>query len=170
MKCENYFLGLSSIFNISSTPEFKSHQILICHSKSTKEEIFSFISRSLKDPFGRLFCILGFEFVPLQISNAVFIYIQKQLKTYTLPSYLVFLYKTKKINWKNNIVVIKNFPIKKEISHFNFSDEVEVVSSQLPGMGKTFYIQNQIKSFELQKVNPRFSNKRLQFQFEFRGK
>lgn len=105
-----------------------------------------FISRAIKDPFARLFCILGFEFLEPRVSSSVLLFIKKKAKLVDDLFYVAILHKSKAMNWKNNIVMIREFPLKREFSFFDFSDEAEVVTSAQPGMGKSHYIRRKSAS------------------------
>lgn len=147
IKTTDYFKGLLSLYNETSTPKPCLHQILFCTPETSEIQAQTFIFRALHDPLKRLFCLVGFDKLSYSVSKVIISCVSSHLSSEIDPEfYLAFLINRNHSAFKDSTKISKKYEIQKEANDGFLKDFGEFVTSKAPGMGKTFYIQKHIRN------------------------
>jgi hypothetical protein len=154
IKTQDYFKAMLSLFNNTSTPKPKLHQILFCKPDISELEAQTFVRRALNDPLKRLFCVLGFDKLSYSISKMILTMVREHLSQGEDKKefYLSLLISRGHSGLKDSSKIAKKFEIQKEANDGFLNWCGEYVTSDAPGMGKSFYVKNNLREKQSEKV------------------
>lgn len=100
----------------------------------------------MNDPLKRLFCIVGFDKLSHSVSkNILSIVIDHLNHKKNEEFYFAVILSRKHDGLKDSGKIAKNFDIQREANDEYLSDYGTFVTSNAPGMGKSFFIQKQVR-------------------------
>jgi hypothetical protein len=148
IKTQDYFKAMLSLYNETSTPKPKLHQILFCQSDTSELEAETFVLRALNDPLKRLFCILGFDKLSYSVSKVILSVVSSHISQSNTEKefYLAILISRGHNSLKDSSKIAKKYEIQKEANDEFLDNYGEYVTSEGPGMGKTFYIEKNLRT------------------------
>ena len=147
IKTQDYFKAMLSLFNETSTPKPKLHQILFCQPDTSELEARTFVLRALHDPLKRLFCVLGFDKLSYSVSKVILSVVSAHLAETRGEAefYLSILISRGHNSLKDSSKIAKKYEIQKEANDEFLDKYGEYVTSEGPGMGKTFLIEKSVR-------------------------
>ncbi|OMJ85343.1 hypothetical protein SteCoe_13379 [Stentor coeruleus] len=157
VKTEDFTRAIISISMKYSKTKIQANQVFFCHCKTQWPELLSFLCRILYCKKVKLFIIINCEKLSLENQTAFIDYLNLALKKdYKLTYKIVLISKELKSIIYDNLMSISNDDDKKvdilnedqlcgndQINEFtrNFCQDIFVVTSSLPGLGKSYYIR-----------------------------
>jgi hypothetical protein len=149
IKTQDYFKAMLSLYNETSTPKPKLHQILFCQPDTTEIEAETFVLRALNDPLKRLFCILGFDKLSYSVSKMILSVVSSFISEMPVDKrefYLAVLISRGHNSLKDSSKIAKKYEIQREANDEFLESYGEYVTSDGPGMGKTFLIEKNVRN------------------------
>lgn len=149
IKTQDYFKAMLSLYNETSTPKPKLHQILFCHPDTSEIEAHTFVLRALNDPLKRLFCIVGFDKLSYSVSKVILSGVSAFLsnsKEQDKEFYLAVLISRGHNSLKDSSKIAKKYEIQREANDEFLESYGEYITSDGPGMGKTFFIEKHTRN------------------------